>query len=114
MNDSALATAEVLDLPEPTDGRPAGKEPTEEERKKATTAIRRVSDDIKRRAQRLRLLSYFLLAAVVILLVAGLGVLFYSQILLITNSTEQANSIRRAEGGTSAGQTEARTAGSRI
>ena len=49
------------------------------------------------RARGLRRLSYLLLAAVVILIAGGLGVLFYSQILLIANSTEQSNAIRKAQ-----------------
>jgi hypothetical protein len=78
-------------------GEPASREVAEAEQIASSQAIRLVSEQIRSRAQGLRRLSYLLLAAIVILLVGGLSVLFWSQILLISNSTEQSNAIRKAQ-----------------
>ena len=99
MNDEVLEPETAAKSPEAVRGEPAQREPVEADQSKATKpepteaeraaalkAIQSVSGEIRARAQGLRILSYLLLGAVVILLVAGLGVLFYSQILLIANS----------------------------
>ena len=70
---------------------------TAEERVAATQAIDAIEVRTRARAQGLRRLSYLLLTAIIVLLVGGLGVLFYSQILLITNSTEQTNEIKKKQ-----------------
>jgi Photosynthesis system II assembly factor YCF48 len=72
-------------------------EPTEAERTASLEAIQSVSGEIRARARGLRRLSHLLLLAVVSLLIGGLTVLFYSQILLIANSTEQSNAIRKSQ-----------------
>jgi hypothetical protein len=72
-------------------------EPSEAERALAAQAVREVTREIKARARGLRRLGYGLLFIVGVLLFGGMGVAFYSQILLITHSTAQQEAVRSAE-----------------
>ena len=102
------------DTPKPTDGpfptpstlagttgrqrrRVPGREPTEAERVTAAQAVDEVTNEIKSRARGLRRLGYGLLFIIGVLLFGGMGVAFYSQILLISHSTDQQEAVHAAE-----------------
>ncbi|HME20307.1 MAG TPA: YCF48-related protein [Acetobacteraceae bacterium] len=70
---------------------------TDTERQASSDAIDAISQAIRARARRLRRLGHLILTTIIILLVGGLGVVFYSQILLIANSTEQSNAIKKQQ-----------------
>ena len=70
------------------------RESSEAERALAAQAVREVTREIKARACGLRRLGYGLLFIVGVLLFGGMGVAFYSQILLITHSTAQQEAVR--------------------
>jgi photosystem II stability/assembly factor-like uncharacterized protein len=63
----------------------------------AAQAMREVTSEIKARARGLRRLGYGLLFIVGVLLFGGMGVAFYSQILLISHSTAQQEAVSAAE-----------------
>jgi photosystem II stability/assembly factor-like uncharacterized protein len=73
------------------------RELSDAERELAAKAVREVIGEIKARARGLRRLGYGLLLLIAGLLFGGMGVAFYSQILLITHSTAQQEAVRTAE-----------------
>lgn len=73
------------------------REPTEAERFTAAQAVDQVTNEIKSRGCGLRRLGYGLLFIIGVLLFGGMGVAFYSQILLISHSTDQQEAVRAAE-----------------
>ena len=93
--------APAQDRPASTTGRQRRRvqqrEPTEAEQITAAQAVNEVTNDIKSRARGLRRLGYGLLFITGVLLFGGMGVAFYSQILLITHSTDQQEAVRAAE-----------------